>query len=90
MSRPELVKALLPWLTSFGTLLGMWLVSQKRSVGWIVGLANQVVWVSFAVVYEAWGLLPLSAALIGIYTRALIRWRRDERAGRLVTLAGTP
>lgn len=73
------MKAFLPWATSAGTLLGMWLVSQKRSVGWIVGLVNQVLWVTFAVVYSAWGLLPLTLALIVIYTRALLRWREDER-----------
>jgi hypothetical protein len=60
----------------------MWLVGQKRSIGWAVGLANQVVWVTFAVVYAAWGLLPLSAALTVIYVRALLAWRRDERAAR--------
>ncbi len=73
------MKSLLPWATSMGTLLGMWLVGQKRSVGWIVGLVNQVLWVTFAVVFEAWGLLPLTLALIVIYSRALMAWRAEER-----------
>lgn len=76
------MKALLPWATSVGTLLGMWLVGQKRSIGWAVGLLNQALWVSFAVVFRAWGLLPLSAALTVIYVRALLAWRRDERVAR--------
>lgn len=86
------MKALLPWATSFGTLLGMWLIGQKRSSGWAVGLLNQVVWVAFAVVYGAWGLLPLSAALTVIYTRALTRWRRDERGdvGKTIVGSGVP
>lgn len=75
-----MVRTLLPWATSFGTLAGMWLVGQKRSLGWVVGLCNQVLWVTFAVMYQAWGLLPLTCALIFIYTRALLRWRADERA----------
>lgn len=82
------MKALLPWATSAGTLLGMWLVSQKRSVGWIVGLVNQVLWVTFAVVYGAWGLLPLTVALIVIYSRALFRWREDERIVDAVVVKG--
>ena len=77
-------RTLLPWLTSAGTLLGMWLVGQKRSIGWTVGLVNQVLWVSFSVVYQAWGLLPLTLALIVIYTRALLRWREEERALRII------
>lgn len=82
------MKQLLPWLTSAGTLLGMWLVGQKRSVGWIVGLVNQVLWVTFAIAFEAWGLLPLTVALIIIYTRALVKWRADERIVDAVVVPG--
>lgn len=74
------MRALLPWATSAFTLLAMWLIGQKRSIGWAVGLVNQVLWVSFAVSFRAWGLLPLSAALTVIYVRALLRWRAQDRA----------
>ena len=73
-----MIRTMLPWATSAGTLLGMWLVGQKKSIGWVVGLVNQVLWVTFAVVFQAWGLLPLTCALIVIYTRALIQWRHDD------------
>lgn len=75
-----MIRTLIPWATSAGTLLGMWLIGQKKSIGWIVGLVNQVLWITFAVMFEAWGLLPLSLALIVIYTRALLAWRRDDLA----------
>ncbi len=84
------MKALPPWATSLGTLLGMWLVGQKRSVGWIVGLVNQVVRVTFAVVFEAWGLLPLTLALIVIYTRALVAWRSEEAIASEIASAVGP
>ena len=73
-----MIRTMLPWATSAGTLLGMWLVGQKRSVGWVVGLVNQALWVTFAIMFEAWGLLPLTVALIFIYTKALLAWRRDD------------
>lgn len=73
------MKALLPWATSAFTLLGMWLIGQKRSVGWVVGLLNQGCWITFAIAFKAWGLLPLSAALTVIYVRSLLAWRRDEQ-----------
>ena len=81
------MRALLPWATSAGTLLGMWLVGQKRSVGWVVGLCNQVFWVATSIAYGTWGFLPLTCALIVIYTRALVAWRRDEREARDPMLA---
>ncbi len=62
--------------TSLLTLAGMWLAGSGRWQGWLVGLVNQVLWLAFIVVFEAWGLLPLSAALVVVYSRNLWRWRR--------------
>ena len=75
-----MIRTLLPWATSAGTLLAMWLLGQKKSVGWTVGLVNQVLWVTFSIMFKAWGLLPLTAALIVVYTKALVAWRRDDLA----------
>lgn len=75
-----MIRTLIPWATSAGTLLGMWLLGQKRSIGWVVGLCNQALWITFAVTFRAWGLLPLTLALLVIYTRNLLRWRRDDLA----------
>lgn len=72
------MRSLLPWATSAGTLLGMWLLAQKKSVGWIVGLVNQILWVTFAITFKAWGLLPLTVALIFVYTQGLLKWRAEE------------
>lgn len=73
------MKTLIPWATSIVTLWGMWAIGNKKSYGWTIGLINQVLWVTFTIMYGAWGLFPLSLALIFIYSRNLIRWRRDER-----------
>lgn len=64
--------------TSVGTLLGMWLVARKDWRGWLVGICNQTLWLAFTIQTRAWGLLPLIAALLVIYSRALMRWRRAE------------
>ena len=62
--------------TSLVTILGMWLVAKKRWEGWAVGLANQALWFALIVQTRSWGLLVLMAALVWIYSRALIDWRR--------------
>lgn len=66
------------------TLVGMWLVSRKRWQGWAVGLANQFLWFWLIVTTGQWGLLLLLVALVYIYGRALITWRRDEQLLRVV------
>lgn len=71
-----MIKQLIPWLTSAVTLWGLYAVGNKRWWGWLIGLGNQVLWVTLAVLYATWGLLPLTAALIVLYTRNLVKWRR--------------
>jgi hypothetical protein len=74
------IRQAVPWLTSVFTLWAMWLLAKKRWQGWVVGLFNQVLWVATAVLFRTWGLLPLTAALIVVYIRGLVDWRRAEVA----------
>ena len=64
-------------LTSAGTLWGMWAAGSRKSYAWLIGLANQAVWFAFIVAFEAWGLLPLSASLVVVYTRNHLRWKQE-------------
>lgn len=71
------VKQAIALLTSAGTLIHMWQAGRKWRWTWLVGLANQAVWLAFIVAFGAWGLLPLSAALIVVYTRNHVLWGRE-------------
>jgi hypothetical protein len=62
--------------TSFFTLLGMWLVGDRRASGWVIAIANQVLWVALIIDTQAWGLFLLVAALLVIYGRNLWLWTR--------------
>lgn len=64
--------------TSVMTLVAMQLLAKRRWQGWAVGLANQALWVALIIRTEAWGLLLLTCALVVIYVRALIDWRRPD------------
>lgn len=70
----------LPWITSAVTLYGMWLLGSKKRSGWIVGIANQGLWIVTSIAFHTWGFLPLSASLLVTYTRNLLRWRADDIA----------
>lgn len=73
-----LMRQLIPLALSVNTVAVMWLAGSKRSLGWLLGLAGQGLWIVFSVVFEAWGLLPLAAVLIVVYARNLWRWTRLE------------
>lgn len=74
-----MIRQLVPWATSAFTLWAMWLLSKKRWEGWVVGLVNQILWIATAVLFETWGLLPLTVALIYVYTKGLIAWRAESK-----------
>jgi uncharacterized Tic20 family protein len=79
-----MARQMLSLVTAALTLWGMWLAGNKRSAGWIVGLVNQAFWLATIVVFEVWGLLPLTAALVVVYSRNLLKWRREDQAKPLL------
>jgi hypothetical protein len=57
----------------------MWLVGNRRILGWWLGVAGQGGWAVFIVMYELWGLAPMWFGLAIAYTRNLVKWRRERR-----------
>jgi len=56
----------------------MWLLGNKQVLGWWVGLANQLLWAWFIVVFGAWGLAPLTLTLSVTYVRNIRKWQSEE------------
>jgi hypothetical protein len=70
------VRQIIPFILSANTLTVMWLVGNKRTLGWTLALIGQTVWFLFIAVFEAWGLLPLAVGLTIVYARNLWNWHR--------------
>jgi hypothetical protein len=71
---------LLPWLMSAVTLTAMYLAGNKNPIAWVLGVANQCLWLLFIVHTEAWGLLPMLVGIVAIYIRNLLKWKREATA----------
>lgn len=56
-------------LTSITTLVAMWACGDGRRWGWWVNALNQIIWIIFAITFQAWGLLPLCFACAVVYVR---------------------
>lgn len=83
---------MIPWITSAGTLLAVWLSARNLRLSWKVSLLNQSIWLLFIITYDAWGLLPLTLALSGIFARHLWRTRprpRDSHDAVVATIRPT-
>lgn len=76
----EVLKQLIPLVLSVNTLALTWLVGDRRTLGWVLGVGGQALWFVFIFTWQVWGLLPLAIGLTIVYGRNLIRWRREQRA----------
>jgi hypothetical protein len=46
--------------------------------GWAIGLGTQPIWATYAIITKGYGLLLTCAMFTTVYTKNLIKWRRDE------------
>jgi hypothetical protein len=64
----------LPWLLSAITIWMTVLAGNKHKSAWLIGLANQALWLTWIITTGAWGLLPMTAALTFVYARNHLKW----------------
>lgn len=69
-----MIKTYLPWLLSVITIWMTVLAGNKHRSAWVVGLVNQALWLVWIIASDAYGLLPMNAALWVVYTRNHIKW----------------
>lgn len=70
-----MIRELIPWITSGGTLVTMWAAGAHKRWAWAWGIANQIPWLALMWLTGTWGLLPLTCALVVIYGRNWLRWK---------------
>ena len=69
------IKTFLPWILSALTIWMTLLAGNMHRSAWLVGLANQALWLLWMIVSENWGLIPLNIALWIVYTRNHLKWK---------------
>ena len=60
------------------SLLSLWLMGNKNKLGIVVGLANQLLWVVYAVMLKQYGLLIGVIAYTIIPIRNLAKWSKEK------------
>jgi len=74
----SLIFEMIPWLLSVNTVALTFLVGRKSTLGWMLGVAGQLVWALFIITRSEWGLVPMWVGLTTAYTWNLIKWRRES------------
>lgn len=66
----------LPFLLSAITVWMTLMAGNLHRSAWLVGLANQALWLVWIVAAGAWGLIPLNIVLWVVYSRNHLKWNK--------------
>lgn len=71
------------WLITYGSwclapfgLLGMWVVGLKRRWGWVLSMATQSLWATYAIGTGQYGFLIGTCSYFAVYLRNWLHWGR--------------
>jgi membrane protein implicated in regulation of membrane protease activity len=76
------------WTLAAIGILGIYLAGRKRAVGWLVGVAAQVLWLAYAIVTRQWGFIATAVAYAAVYGKNWVAWRREAKGAELATEVG--
>lgn len=71
------MSTILPWILSAITITSMWLAGSRWRYTWLLTLGNQALWLTWIVVIQAWGLLPMNFAMIVVSIRNHRKWSKS-------------
>ena len=66
------------WLLAILGVSGMYFVGKKTVWGWLVLLANEVIWVVYALVTQQYGFIVMAIAYAFVYIKSYFEWRKEE------------
>ena len=66
------------WLLAVLGVSGMYFVGKKTVWGWLVLLANEVIWVVYAFVTQQYGFIVMAVAYAYVYVMSSFEWRKEE------------
>jgi hypothetical protein len=66
------------WLLAVLGVSGMYFVGKKTVWGWLVLLANEAIWVIYALVTEQYGFIVMAVAYAYVYIKSYFEWRKVE------------
>jgi hypothetical protein len=68
-----------PWVLSAVSLTGFWLAGKKNRLGWLVGLAGEILWLTWSLLYHEYGFVASVVPFAFIYALNWYRWRPEKK-----------
>jgi hypothetical protein len=65
------------WILAAIGVSGIFFVGQKSIWGWLVLLANECLWIIYAISTQQYGFIFAALAYATVYIRSYLHWKRD-------------
>jgi hypothetical protein len=72
------VNQIWPWALSVASLLGLWITGNKMRVGWLVSLASEGLWFTYALVSRQYGFISMSVVFSAVHIRNWLKWKPEK------------
>jgi len=66
------------WILAAIGVTGIFFVGKKTVWGWLILLANECIWIAYAVSTKQYGFIISALAYGAVYIRSYIHWKREE------------
>jgi hypothetical protein len=66
------------WVLAVLGITGIFLVGRKTIWGWLVLCANEVLWVTYALVTKQYGFIAMAIAYVVVYLKSYVHWKKDH------------
>lgn len=66
------------WILAVLGITGIFLVGRKTIWGWLVLCANEILWVTYAIITKQYGFIAMAIAYVLVYLKSYIHWKREE------------
>lgn len=73
------------WLLTIVGLAGFWLAGRKVWWSWYVNIANQALWLAYALITGEYGFILGAVAYTWVFSGNAVRWTREHKAAREAT-----
>jgi hypothetical protein len=65
------------WLLVTVGTVGMWMAGRRIAAGWAVAIANETLWIVYAIETGQWGFIAGATVYIAVFTRNWVRWTHE-------------
>jgi hypothetical protein len=66
------------WILAILGITGIFLVGRKTIWGWLILCANEILWVTYALITKQYGFIAMAVAYVIVYLKSYVHWKKED------------